>query len=71
MPSNTTTDGLAQGAITFRERGLAVTDGRRLSLHVCPECSQKNDARAAEKGYCNWCAYVPSPVDAVPVSGSR
>lgn len=56
------------GAVTFRGRGLAYVSGRRLVLTVCPVCSQRNAPKAAEKGTCAWCAYVPSPADAEPAS---
>ncbi|WP_336487784.1 hypothetical protein [Methylobacterium nigriterrae] len=68
MPSSATPDILPQGEITFRGRGLAVMQGRRLSLKVCPRCSQRNDRRAAEQGHCHWCAYIPSLADAEPIS---
>ncbi|WP_246696891.1 hypothetical protein [Methylobacterium planeticum] len=68
MPSTMTTDSLPQGEVTFLGRGLAVMNGRRLSLKVCPHCSQRNEQRTVDKGYCNWCAYVPTLSDARPVS---
>ncbi|MGH1573019.1 hypothetical protein ACRAWG_23035 [Methylobacterium sp. P31] len=58
-------------AITFRGRGLAVRSGTRLILLVCPLCSQRNAQRGAERGVCEWCAYVPSPDEAEPVEGAR
>ena len=71
MPSTTTTDNLPQGEITFRGRGLAVMSGRRFSLKVCPQCSQRNERRTADKGYCKWCAYVPALSDAQPLSENQ
>jgi hypothetical protein len=57
---------LPQGKVTFRGRGLAYVHGSRLVVKVCPVCSQWNAPRAAERGHCGWCAYVPSPDDVVP-----
>ena len=53
--------------ITFRGRGRATLSSRRLILSVCPICSQRNAAAAAQQGHCAWCAYVPSLDDAEPV----
>jgi len=53
--------------VTFRGRGLALRTGSRLILLVCPLCSQRNAQRGAERGICQWCAYVPSPDQAEPV----
>ena len=58
-----------EGKITFRGRGLAYRHGHRLVLKVCPECSQWNAPKAADKGLCGWCAYVPLLVDAEPAAG--
>ncbi|MCJ2067854.1 hypothetical protein MKK75_03355 [Methylobacterium sp. J-030] len=52
--------------VTFRGRGLALRSGARLILLVCPLCSQRNAKRGAERGICEWCAYVPSPDEAEP-----
>lgn len=54
---------MPQGTVTFRGRGLAYVRGHKLILTICPVCSQRNDAKAAEKGHCLWCAYVPEPED--------
>ncbi len=54
--------------VTFRGRGLALRAGGRLILLVCPLCSQRNAQRGAERGICEWCAYVPSPEEAEPVA---
>lgn len=51
-------------AITFRGRGFGLRHGSRIVVLVCPLCSQRNGRRAAERGACEWCAYVPSPKDA-------
>jgi len=53
--------------ITFRGRGRAILSGKRLVLKVCPSCSQWNSPKAADKGHCGWCAYVPSLADAAPL----
>lgn len=53
--------------ITFRGRGHAIRFGHRFVLKVCPACSQHNAPRAADKGHCGWCAYVPSLDDAEPM----
>jgi hypothetical protein len=57
--------------VTFRGRGLAVRSGTWLILLVCPLCSQRNAPRGAERGVCEWCAYVPSPDEAEPVERAR
>ena len=57
--------------VTFRGRGLALRAGGRLILLVCPLCSQRNAQRGAERGICEWCAYVPSPEEAEPVDAAR
>ncbi|MCJ2011852.1 hypothetical protein [Methylobacterium sp. J-076] len=51
-------------AVTFRGRGLGLRLGTRLVVLVCPLCSQRNAQRGAERGICEWCAYVPSLRDA-------
>lgn len=56
-------------AVTFRGRGLGVRLGAKLVLLVCPLCSQRNADRGAERGICEWCAYVPSLKDAERVAG--
>lgn len=53
-------------AVTFLGRGLARVFGTKLSLLVCPKCSQRNAPKMVEKGYCNWCAYEPSKGDIRP-----
>ena len=55
-------------AVTFRGRGLARVFGTKLSLLICPECSQRNAPEVTEKGYCNWCAYEPSRDDIRPAA---
>ncbi|MGU3282214.1 hypothetical protein [Methylobacterium mesophilicum] len=57
---------LPQGAATFRGRGRAFVHGTKIVLKVCPECSQWNAPKAADKGVCGWCAYVPSREDVEP-----
>lgn len=60
--------------VTFRGRGFARLQGTRLSLLICPRCSQKNEPKVADKGCCNWCTYEPSRDDIEPAparSGSR
>ncbi len=57
--------------VTFRGRGLALRAGARLILLVCPLCSQRNGRRGAERGMCEWCAYVPALEEAEPVEGER
>lgn len=58
---------LPQGKATFRGRGLAFVHGSKIVLKLCPECSQWNAPKAAEKGHCGWCAYVPSLGDVEPL----
>lgn len=53
-------------AVTFRGRGLARFFGAKLSLLVCPNCSQRNAPRIIAKGHCNWCAYEPAVDDVRP-----
>ncbi|MCJ2050922.1 hypothetical protein [Methylobacterium sp. J-070] len=64
---------LGDGAteVTFRGRGLALRSGARLILLVCPLCSQRNAKRGAERGICEWCAYVPALEEAEPVEVGR
>lgn len=50
--------------VTFRGRGLGLRLGAKLIVLVCPLCSQRNAHRGAERGICEWCAYVPSLKDA-------
>ncbi|KAB1073224.1 hypothetical protein [Methylobacterium planeticum] len=57
-----------EGRITFKGRGLAYRHGRGLVLKVCPLCSQWNAPKAADKGLCGWCAYVPSLKDVEPAT---
>lgn len=52
------------GRVSFRGRGLAFLHGQQIVLKLCPICSQWNAPKAAEKGLCGWCAYVPSVEDA-------
>lgn len=55
-----------EGKITFRGRDHGIVKDRKLVLIVCPLCSQRNAPATAAKGYCQWCAYVPSLADAQP-----
>ncbi|MCJ2021774.1 hypothetical protein MKK84_30920 [Methylobacterium sp. E-065] len=57
---------LPQGHTTFRGRGLAFVHGSHIIMKVCPTCSQWNAPKAADKGVCGWCAYVPSHEDVEP-----
>lgn len=59
---------LPQGQATFRGRGLAFVHGARIVVKICPACSQRNTSKAAEKGLCGWCAYVPSTEDLEPAT---
>jgi hypothetical protein len=54
--------------VTFRGRGFARLRGTKLSLLICPRCSQRNAPKVVDKGYCNWCTYEPSPDDIEPAS---
>lgn len=67
MSARDRASGDAATEVTFRGRGLALRTGSRLILLVCPLCSQRNARRGAERGICEWCAYVPSPDQAEPV----
>ncbi|UIN38494.1 hypothetical protein LXM90_31855 (plasmid) [Methylobacterium oryzae] len=61
-----------QGQATFRGRGLAFVHGSHIVVKVCPTCSQWNAPKAAERGVCGWCAYVPSCEDLKPTAhGAR
>ena len=57
---------LPQGPATFGGRGLAFVHGIRIVMKVCPTCSQWNSLKAAERGVCGWCAYIPSCEDLEP-----
>jgi ribosomal protein L40E len=57
-------------AVTFRGRGFARLRGNTLSVLVCPRCSQRNAPKAADKGYCHWCAYEPSHEDIEPAQAA-
>ncbi|MCJ2105235.1 hypothetical protein MKK70_07540 [Methylobacterium sp. E-041] len=59
-----------QGAVTFRGRGDGSLTGFRLTLRVCPHCSQRNARQTEAKGYCQWCAYVPLLCDAEPAKAA-
>lgn len=61
-------DELPQGQTTFRGRGLAFVHGSNIVVQICPACSQWNAPKAAEKGLCGWCAYVPTCEDLEPVT---
>ena len=54
--------------VTFRGRGFAQVQGTRLSLLICPRCSQRNAPKVADQGYCNWCPSEPSRDDLEPAS---
>lgn len=57
--------------VTFRGRGLALRASDRLTLLVCPLCSQRNGERMAALGTCVWCGYEPSARDEEPLAGER
>ncbi|MGU3358817.1 hypothetical protein ACLBWX_00625 [Methylobacterium sp. M6A4_1b] len=57
-------------AVTFRGRGYARLRGTKLSVLICPRCSQRNAPKAADKGYCQWCAYEPSREDIEPAQAA-
>ena len=59
---------LLQGKATFRGRGLAFVHGSHVVVKVCPECSQWNAPKAADRGLCGWCAYVPDREDVQPIA---
>lgn len=66
MPAHVAAKELPSRDVTFRGRGQAVVTGLKLLLRVCPQCSQRNARQTEAKGYCHWCAYVPSMSDAEP-----
>lgn len=70
MPSQTTLQTIPEGDVTFRGRGHGIVRDRKLFLKVCPICSQRNAPATAGKGFCQWCAYVPSLSDAEPSPGA-
>ncbi|WP_156383749.1 hypothetical protein [Methylobacterium sp. Leaf456] len=55
--------------VTFLGRGLGLRASGRLTLLVCPLCSQRNGERMAALGTCVWCGYEPSPRDEEPAAG--
>lgn len=57
--------------VTFLGRGLALRSPTRLTLLVCPLCSQRNGERTAELGTCVWCGYEPAERDEVPCETDR
>ncbi|MCJ2071631.1 hypothetical protein MKK75_22995 [Methylobacterium sp. J-030] len=57
---------LPRGRVTFRGRGLAFISGTRIVVKSCPLCSQWNAPKAADRGVCCWCAYIPSCEDLEP-----
>jgi hypothetical protein len=59
---------LPQGKATFRGRGLAFVHGPHIVVKVCPECSQWNAPKAADRGLCGWCAYTPACEDVEPIA---
>lgn len=58
--------GAGDRTVTFLGRGLALRSPTRLTLLVCPLCSQRNGERTAEFGTCLWCGYQPAERDEVP-----
>ncbi len=54
--------------VTFLGRGLGLRASGRLTLLVCPLCSQRNGERMAALGTCVWCGYEPSPRDEEPAA---
>ena len=56
------TDGVGR-KVTFLGRGLGLRSQSRLTLLVCPLCSQRNGDRMAAKG---TCAYEPAERDEEP-----
>lgn len=69
MGDDTTTATTKPRPVTFLGRGLALRSRDRLTLLVCPLCSQRNGARMAALGTCVWCGYEPSVRDEQPLSG--
>ncbi|VUD70643.1 hypothetical protein [Methylobacterium symbioticum] len=61
---NSTDDG--SRTVTFLGRGLGLRTATKLTLLVCPLCSQRNGDRMADKGVCEWCAYEPAERDEEP-----
>ncbi len=57
--------------VTFLGRGLGLRSHTRLTLLVCPLCSQRNGDRMAVKGMCEWCAYEPAERDEEPSGPDR
>ncbi|TXN40596.1 hypothetical protein FV232_23020 [Methylobacterium sp. WL30] len=66
MPTSVAAKKLPVGEVTFLGRGQGVLTGLKLLLRVCPQCSQRNARQTEAKGYCQWCAYVPSLGDVEP-----
>lgn len=69
MGDDTTTATTKPRPVTFLGRGLALRSRDRLTLLVCPLCSQRNGDRMAALGTCVWCGYEPSARDERPLSG--
>lgn len=68
MSNDTDTNSTETRHVTFLGRGLALRSSDRLTLLICPLCSQRNGARIAALGTCVWCGYEPSPRDEEPVT---
>lgn len=66
MPLQVSAATIPEGDVTFRGRGQGIVRDRKLALTVCPLCSQRNAPTTAAKGFCQWCAYIPSLTDAEP-----
>lgn len=69
MTDDTDTTATEPRRVTFLGRGLALRSSGRLTLLVCPLCSQRNGERMAALGTCVWCAYEPSSRDEEPLTG--
>ncbi len=69
MDDDTATLTTSSHPVTFRGRGLGLRSSERLTLLVCPLCSQRNGERMAAFGTCVWCGYEPSRRDEEPVAG--
>ncbi|MFY9293919.1 MAG: hypothetical protein WAP03_24970 [Methylorubrum rhodinum] len=68
MGDDTTSATTKPRPVTFLGRGLALRSRDRLTLLVCPLCSQRNGERMAALGTCVWCGYEPSARDEQPLS---
>ena len=63
MRQDISCDDGATRRVTFLGRGLGVRSLKRLTLLVCPLCSQWNGERMAAEGICQWCTYEPDMRD--------